>query len=198
MLNCMIVGVGGQGTVLAARLIGSAALRNGFDVRGSETIGMAQRGGTVISHVRIDKSSIHSPLIPPGKADVIIAFEPGEAIRALPFLKKDGVLIASDKLIDSVAGIPGGGNYEAAPVLNYLKANVKRLYLMQTNLFFSQCEPRSLNVALIGAALESGVLPFQISDIETVLSERLKPQYLEKNMQALAFGQKFAQSMKAE
>lgn len=197
MLNCMIVGVGGQGTVLAARLIGAAALQNGFDVRGSETIGMAQRGGTVISHVRIG-SDIHSPLIPSGKVDVMIAFEPGEAIRALSFLNKNSVLVVSDKLIHSTAGIPDGKSYQQEPVLNYLKEHVENLYLVQTNKFFEQCEPRSLNVALIGVALESDVFPFQASDIEQALYSRLKPQYIEKNFEALSFGRKFAQSIKAK
>ena len=84
-VNIMIAGVGGQGTVLASKLIAAAAMKQGFDVRTTETIGMAQRGGGVVSHIRMGEN-IFSPLIPPGKADVLIAFEPAEAVRQLPFL----------------------------------------------------------------------------------------------------------------
>ena len=85
--NCLLCGVGGQGVVLASRLIAFAAMEKGNFVRTTETIGMAQRGGSVVSHVRMGEQ-VHSPLIPEGEADVILAFEPGEAVRCLPYLKK--------------------------------------------------------------------------------------------------------------
>ena len=81
--NVLVCGVGGQGTVLASRLIALAAMEKGMEARGAETIGMAQRGGSVVSHVRIGEE-IHSPLIPYKAADVIIGFEPAEAVRCLP------------------------------------------------------------------------------------------------------------------
>ncbi|MCL2267332.1 MAG: 2-oxoacid:acceptor oxidoreductase family protein, partial [Treponema sp.] len=83
--NCIIAGVGGQGTVLASKLIAAAAMKKGFDARTTETIGMAQRGGSVFGHIRIG-DNIFSPLVPLGKADAIIAFEPSEAVRQLPYL----------------------------------------------------------------------------------------------------------------
>ena len=82
-MNCILAGVGGQGTVLASKLIARTALNNSMHVRTAETIGMAQRGGCVVSHVRTGKI-IHSPLIPLGQADLIIGFEPAEAVRCLP------------------------------------------------------------------------------------------------------------------
>ena len=85
--NCLLCGVGGQGVVLASRLIAYAAMEKGNFVRTAETIGMAQRGGSVVSHVRIG-DEIYSPQVPVGSADVILAFEPGEAVRCLPYLKK--------------------------------------------------------------------------------------------------------------
>ena len=87
--NCLLCGVGGQGVVLASRLIAYAAMEQGDFVRTTETIGMAQRGGSVVSHVRAGEE-VHSPLIPAGGADVILAFEPGEAVRCLPYLKEGG------------------------------------------------------------------------------------------------------------
>ena len=89
--NCLLCGVGGQGVVLASRLIAYAAMEKGNFVRTAETIGMAQRGGSVVSHVRIGEE-IYSPQVPVGSADVILAFEPGEAVRCLPYLKKDGLV----------------------------------------------------------------------------------------------------------
>ena len=86
MMNCLLAGVGGQGTVLASKLIAQSAMNRGLNARTAETIGMAQRGGCVVSHVRVGEK-IHSPLIPQHKADLIIGFEPAEAVRCLPYLK---------------------------------------------------------------------------------------------------------------
>ena len=90
MRSCLLCGVGGQGTVLASRIIADAAMKKGLSARTAETIGMAQRGGSVVSHVRIGEK-VTSPMIPPGKADVIIGFEPGEAAANLKYLRKDGI-----------------------------------------------------------------------------------------------------------
>jgi indolepyruvate ferredoxin oxidoreductase beta subunit len=110
--NLLIAGVGGQGTVLASKLIAAAAMKKGFNVRTTETIGMAQRGGCVTSHVRICESpdNIFSPLIPLGKADAIIAFEPAEAVRQLPYLSAQGSMIVCDSPI-----APSGSQPERAP-----------------------------------------------------------------------------------
>ncbi|MDR0324210.1 MAG: 2-oxoacid:acceptor oxidoreductase family protein, partial [Treponema sp.] len=122
--NCLIAGVGGQGTVLASKLIAAAAMKSGFSVRTTETIGMAQRGGSVVSHVRIG-DDIFSPLIPVGRADALVAFEPGEAVRQLPFLKDGGVLIVSDTAIKPVAALQGSSfdksnGYESNAMVEYL------------------------------------------------------------------------------
>jgi indolepyruvate ferredoxin oxidoreductase beta subunit len=93
--NCLLCGVGGQGVVLASKLIAYAAMEKGLNVRTSETIGMSQRGGSVVTHVRMGET-VHSPMIPKGAADVIMAFEPAEAVRNLSYLKKDGVMVVED------------------------------------------------------------------------------------------------------
>lgn len=87
-VNCILTGVGGQGTVLAAQLIAGAAMRRGIPVRTAETIGMAQRGGHVVSHVRL--GGAYSPLVPRASADLLIGFEPAEAVRCYPYLKQGG------------------------------------------------------------------------------------------------------------
>lgn len=98
MLNIMITGVGGQGTVLAAKLLAQAAETRNWRVRTAETIGMAQRGGSVVSHVRLanqDEPRIDAPLIAHGEADLIIAFEPAEAVRCLGYLRPGGALVSA-------------------------------------------------------------------------------------------------------
>ena len=99
--NILICGVGGQGTVLAAKVLSQAAISGGEHVLSAETIGMAQRGGSVTSHVRIGQD-IYSPLIPQGQADIIIAFEASEAVRNASFLKKDGMVIVNKKVLKSI------------------------------------------------------------------------------------------------
>ena len=108
--NIMIVGVGGQGTLLASRIIGKAALSEGCDVKISEVHGMAQRGGSVVTFVRFG-DSVSEPVVEEGQADVIIAFERLEALRYSHFLKKDGVLIVNDAKIEPMTVVIGAAEY---------------------------------------------------------------------------------------
>ena len=127
--NCLLCGVGGQGVVLASKLIAYAAMDKGMDVRTSETIGMAQRGGSVVSHVRMGED-IHSPMIPKGSADVIMAFEPAEAVRCLPYLKEGGVAVVNRKAMQPVTATLGGGGYDGEAMIAYLKKHVHQLYVI--------------------------------------------------------------------
>ena len=108
--NIMIVGVGGQGTLLTSRIIGKAALSEGYEVKISEVHGMAQRGGSVVTFVRFGES-VSEPVVEEGQADVIIAFERLEALRYSHFLKKDGVLIVNDCRIDPMTVVIGAKEY---------------------------------------------------------------------------------------
>jgi indolepyruvate ferredoxin oxidoreductase beta subunit len=108
--NIMIVGVGGQGTLLTSRIIGKAALSLGYDVKISEVHGMAQRGGSVVTFVRFGEQ-VNEPVVEEGQADVIIAFERLEALRYSHFLKKDGVLIVNDCRIDPMTVVIGAKEY---------------------------------------------------------------------------------------
>lgn len=109
MIDILLAGVGGQGTVLAAKVLAQAAQNKGWQVRTAETIGMAQRGGNVTSHVRMGSNgeAVYSPLITPGTADMVIALEPGEAARALPYLAPGGVLVTATTAIQPVTAGPG-------------------------------------------------------------------------------------------
>jgi len=97
MTSVLIAGIGGQGSIFAARVLGETALRRGLNVRGSETIGMAQRGGSVVSHVRMGETEIASPMIPPGKADVLVALEKTEGERNRHFLREGGLFVCCDE-----------------------------------------------------------------------------------------------------
>ena len=119
--NIMIVGVGGQGTLLTSRIIGKAALSEGLEVKISEVHGMAQRGGSVVTFVRFG-DKVCEPVVEEGQADVIIAFERLEALRYAHFLKKDGVLIVNDTRIDPMTVVIGAKEYPEN-ILENLKEN---------------------------------------------------------------------------
>ena len=188
--NCMIAGVGGQGTVLASKLIAAAAMKSGFDVRTTETIGMAQRGGSVVSHVRIGEN-IFSPLIPLGKAHILVAFEPAEAVRQLPFLNEQGLLIVCDSAIKPANSIV----YEAFAMIDYLKANVQRLVMIDGQRIIEH-SAKTLNVALLGAAAQSsypdgsGTLPFSAETLIETIPEMLPQRFHEINLKSFELGRK--------
>jgi len=108
--NIMIVGVGGQGTLLTSRILGGLAIAGGYDVKLSEVHGMAQRGGSVVTFVRYG-DKVAEPIVEEGQADVLIAFEKLEAMRYAHFLKKDGVIIANDQRIDPITVVTGQAEY---------------------------------------------------------------------------------------
>jgi indolepyruvate ferredoxin oxidoreductase beta subunit len=182
-VSVLIAGVGGQGTVLAARLLGAAAMDSGLEVRGSETIGMAQRGGSVISHVRMG-TGIASPLISAGGADMVIAFEPGEAARAVAFLKSGGAMIVSDRaLIPAVAGA-----YDPDVTIAWLRDNVHGARILSGDDIVANCSARTLNVALLGAALSVGALPFSEGAMESAIRALVPEKYTDMNIRALRYG----------
>ncbi len=127
--NIVLCGVGGQGTVLASKLIAAAAMQKDLPVMSAETIGMAQRGGSVFSHVRIGEG-IYSPMIANGEADIIIGFEPGETVRMLPFLKKGGTVVTSSRKISPVTATLSGSSYSGDEMIAYLNEQVKELYVV--------------------------------------------------------------------
>ena len=122
--DIVLCGVGGQGTVLASRLISAAAMAKGIPVMSAETIGMAQRGGSVFSHLRMGEG-LYSPMIALGEADLILGFEPGEAVRMLPYLKKGGQVVVSSRAVMPVTATLTGASYRAEDMLAFLKAHVR-------------------------------------------------------------------------
>ncbi|MGN1266593.1 MAG: indolepyruvate oxidoreductase subunit beta [Dorea sp.] len=188
--NCLLCGVGGQGVVLASKLIAYTAMNKGMDVRTSETIGMSQRGGSVVSHVRMGED-VYSPMIPKKSADVILAFEPAEAVRNLSYLKDGGVVVVNRKAVKPVTATLMQHPYDGGEMLSYLKENVKNLYIVDGDEICRQAGSlKVLNVALLGVALGSGVLDIEIDDMKCELEKMVKPQFVEMNIKALELGAK--------
>lgn len=189
MINCILAGVGGQGTVLASKLIAQSAMNKGMKVRTAETIGMAQRGGCVLSHVRIGDEEIYSPLIPLKAADVVIGFEPAEAVRSLSYLKEAGVVIVSRKAIKPVTDSLSDTDYDGDEMLKYLGSHVKRLIIVDSEAIFAECgTAKVLNIALIGTALTAGVLGISMEDMEKTIRQKLAPKFIDMNLKALRAG----------
>ena len=186
--NCLLCGVGGQGVVLASKLIAYAAMEKGLNVRTSETIGMSQRGGSVVTHVRMGET-VHSPMIPKGAADVIMAFEPAEAVRNLSYLKKDGVMVVDKKAVKPVTATLTQNKYDGQEELEYLKRNVKNLYIIDGDAVCEEAgSSKVLNVVLLGVALGSGVLSIPLDDMKEIIKKYVKPQFVEMNIKALELG----------
>jgi len=188
MKSCLLCGVGGQGTVLASRIIASAAMEKGLFARTAETIGMAQRGGSVVSHVRIGEN-VPSPMIPQGKADLILGFEPGEALRNLGYLKEGGTVILCAEEVQPVTAALASVEYSGKTIIDYLKTKVDRLIILDTERIIKECgSPKVINVALMGAMAASGIMDISLEEISTALKKKVKPQFFEMNEKALQLG----------
>ncbi len=186
--NCLLCGVGGQGTILASKLISDAALLSGTMVRAAETIGMAQRGGSVVSHVRIGKQ-VYSPMIPLGSADVIMAFEPAEAVRSLPYLKKGGLVVVNNTPVKPVSATLSGSTYDGSEMIAFLQEQVDNLLIVDGNKACEECgSTRVLNVILLGATIQSGALQITIEQIQQAIEQRVPEKFLALNTKALSYG----------
>ncbi|MBR6365279.1 MAG: indolepyruvate oxidoreductase subunit beta [Lachnospiraceae bacterium] len=148
--NIMIVGVGGQGTLLTSRILGGITLDAGYDVKLSEVHGMAQRGGSVVTYVRYG-SNVAEPIVEEGQADVLIAFERLEALRYAHFLKKGGVLIVNDQRIDPITVVTGAAQYPA-DILDTLRAKYKVISADASAEALKLGNPRVFNTIIIGMA----------------------------------------------
>ncbi len=185
--NIILCGVGGQGTVLASKLLAAAAMEKGIPVMTAETIGMAQRGGSVTSHIRLGDGA-YSPLIPMGKADLIIAFEPAEAVRMLPYLKKGGAVIVNSRPVMPVTAALVGSDYHGAEMLDYLKTKVENLTVVDTDKACAELgTSKTVNVLLLGAAINSGETGLTKDDIRTAIKNKVAEKFHEMNFAALDY-----------
>ena len=186
--DIVLCGVGGQGTVLASKLLATAAMQRGLDVKTAETIGMAQRGGSVFSHVRIGEEAA-SPLIGRGRADLLVAFEPAEAVRQLPFLREGGTAIVATRPVVPASALTGGPAYDLKAIRTYLEQSVGHLVLVDAEAAARELgTAKVLNVVLLGAAAGSGALAFSRDDLVQAIRARVKERFWELNARALDFG----------
>ena len=183
--NIMIVGVGGQGSLLASRILGAAATAGGYEVKISEVHGMSQRGGSVVTYVRYGEK-VSSPVICQGEADVILSFELLEAARWLPFLKPGGTLITSTQEINPMPVITGAAAYPEGLIEKIRDKGVEVLPLDALSLAAEAGSPKAINVVLIG--LLSRQLEFAPEVWERALEECVPPKFLEINRKAFALG----------
>ena len=185
--NIVLCGVGGQGTVLASRLISAAAMAKGIPVMSAETIGMAQRGGSVFSHLRLGED-VYSPMIARGEADLILAFEPGEAVRMLPYLKEGGQVVVSSRPVMPVTATLSGASYSAEEMISFLQAHVKNLMVVDAEKALQDVgSPKVLNLILLGAALKSGALGLTEEEIKAAILQKIPQKFHELNFRALAW-----------
>ncbi len=185
--NILLCGVGGQGTVLASKLIAAAAMEKNIPVMSAETIGMAQRGGSIFSHLRMGEG-LHSPMIAEGTADLILGFEPGEAVRMLPYLKKGGQVVVSARAMIPVTSALSGFPYNGGEMIAYLRSRTEYLFVVDTEKACREIgSPKVLNILLLGAAVHSGALGLSREDIRKALTEKMPEKYHALNLRALDY-----------
>jgi indolepyruvate ferredoxin oxidoreductase beta subunit len=193
----VISGVGGQGTLLASRLLAEASINAEMNVKIGETYGMAQRGGPVMGHVQIGGTA-YNPQIRKGEADALLAFEPAEATRrGVTYLKKDGLALINSRPTAPVEVISGMIPY---PKLNELKGLLKKVseklyYFDATELAEKAGDAIATNVVMLGALSASEVLPFKEEILLTTLEKSLHPRYLELNLRAFKLGKEAFNSL---
>lgn len=185
MVNILIVGVGGQGTLLASRVLGNYAIATGQDCKLSEVHGMSQRGGSVVTHVRIG-ADVKSPIVAEGDADIIIAFEKLEAMRWRHYLKKDGFMVVNNQEIMPMPVITGACKYPHDVLEVMKKEGIKMLVVNAGDLAIKCGNVRVANTIMIGALARK--LGFKYKDILRGLIMTVPDKVLEVNKIALEKG----------
>lgn len=182
--NIMIVGVGGQGTLLTSRILGKLATEAGYDVKLSEVHGMAQRGGSVVTFVRYGKQ-VAEPIVEEGQADVLIAFERLEALRYLHFLKKEGVVIVNDWRIDPITVVTGMAAYPEG-ILDTLKAARSTIAVEASEEAGKLGAPKAFNIIVLGAAAK--YIGFEKEEWIRVIESTVPPKTIDINKKAFEIG----------
>ena len=184
-VNIMIVGVGGQGTLLASRILGNAILSLGYDVKVSEVHGMSQRGGSVVTYVKYGEK-VYSPIIDKGDADLILAFELLEAYRALPWLKIGGKLIVNDQQINPMPVIIGAAQYPENLLEKMNAAGLDVDALDALSLAEAAGSSKAVNIVLMGHL--SRYFDFTEEEWLEALEQSVALKFLEMNKKAFALG----------
>lgn len=182
--NIVLVGVGGQGTILAAKLLTIGLMEAGYDVKMSEIHGMSQRGGSVSSLVRYG-DDVQSPVIEIGTADIVVAFEKMEALRALEYLKPTGKIIVNDTEIYPLSVIIGTNAYPEG-IIEEIKSKVNMRVMSATQMAEELGNKKVMNVILLGSIVKAmGLMDI---DWEKIIHDNIKKQFIELNIKALNAG----------
>lgn len=187
--SIMIVGVGGQGSLLASKMLGHVVMQAGYDVKVSEVHGMSQRGGSVVTYVKYSDEKVWSPVINEGEADVIISFELLEAARWVGFLKKGGAIVVNNQEIAPMPVITGAAVYpeNIADKLSQMGVNLKLVDALK--LAEEAGSAKATNVVLMGAV--ANVMDFPEEMWQKAIEECVPPKFLELNRKAFALGRQY-------
>lgn len=184
--NIMIVGVGGQGSLLASRLLGNALVSEGYDVKVSEVHGMSQRGGSVVTYVRFG-DKVYSPVIDKGEADYILSFEKLEAARWMEYLRRDGKIIVNTQEIDPMPVVTGAMNYPENVIEKMTAKGVHVIPVDALTLAEEAGSPKATNIVLMGVL--SKYMGFERAVWEKALEAVVPSKFLELNKKAFALGE---------
>jgi indolepyruvate ferredoxin oxidoreductase beta subunit len=190
-LNIIIAGVGGQGNIQASYIIASAAVKEGFYVSVGETYGAAQRGGSVMSHIRLSKETQYGPLIPKGKAHTIIGFEPVECLRTVgEFGNKETKVIVNPRPVYPIDVLSGEATYQPLDkILNAIKELVRSVYVVEaTELAKEAGDTIVQNIVMVGCLAASGFTPIKPETMRAMVSELFTGKNLELNLKAFDLG----------
>ena len=182
--DIILAGVGGQGILSIATVIGDAALNEGLYLKQAEVHGMSQRGGDVQSNLRLSSDPIYSDLIPKGGADIIISLEPMEALRYLPYLKPDGWIVTSAKPFINIPNYP-----DIEEVLAHIKA-IEHHVLVDVEALAKEAgaPAQAANMVLLGACVANDDFPLSKETVETAMKNNLAPKFHEMNLKAIENG----------
>ena len=198
-LEVIICGVGGQGVVLMSQLLGNAAVSHGIEVKGSEVLGMAQRGGSVFSNIRLG-SGAYAPLTPEGKCDVLIGLEPSEAIRNIHYLSKSSLVVVNSRKVTPFTVFLGQSGYPSLEeILDKLnKVSDRVVTLDATQLAEKAGSLQSANVVMLGALFGTGLMPVKVETAKALIQTRFPAKVAGVNLKAFELGcQEVQQALKA-
>ncbi len=184
--SILLVGVGGQGTILASKLLTIGLLENGYDVKMSEIHGMSQRGGSVTTQIRFGEK-VNAPTIGIGEADMLVSFEEMETYRWLPYIKPTGKVIINDYRLPSAPILSGAADYPEG-LKEEIEKKVDTEIINAAEMAIEIGQPKAMNVVLLGALVES----MRLTDVdwEKIISENVKPKFVDGNLQAIRRGRK--------
>lgn len=186
--DVLIAGVGGQGTILASRILAAAAVLKNEFARTGETIGMSQRGGCVVSNVRLGEEKV-SPYIPDAQADLILGFELAETARNMPRLRPGGAVVVNTQVIKPVSLSLGIGKYNETELADYIKLNSKKAIFVDGYKIAQKAgSAKAVNIALLGAACGAGLLPFSSNELLKTIENNVANRFVQMNRDAFLNG----------